>query len=88
MLQDSYDSLEASKLALKREYQARTEELGKKCDQLETDLAICKNASRDFEERENLLREQFKKLQSALDQSEIELVQSQRNLQVMHIRAV
>lgn len=79
LLQDSYDCLETSKSVLKKDHETEMEGLRMKSTHLEKEMA---DASKEFESREYGLRDKLEKLQSALDQSELELVIFEEKLQV------
>lgn len=80
-LQDSHEWLEASKLALKREYDLKVEDLTTKCTRLKEEEELCKD---NYESRVNELGRQLEKLQSALDQSELQLAVSEKKLKVCY----
>jgi chromosome segregation ATPase len=75
LLQDSYDQLEASRDAIRRELTAEVEELKAERVQLG-------GTKRESESSVLLLRENIEALQSALDQSEFQLVECEKSLQV------
>lgn len=82
LLQDSYDHLDASKAAIKREHGLEAEDLRTKNVQMEQDLTRMKDASREFKSVESALKDKLDIMQSALDQSEVELVMCEEKLKV------
>lgn len=82
LLQDSYDNLEASRDAMKKELTAEREELEMKCAHLEEDKATVADVFKELESTAFVLREKIGSLQSALDQSEFQLAECEKRLQV------
>lgn len=68
LLQDSYDNLDAAKAATMREHALEMNALRANSIQMEEDIVTLKN--------------ELKNLQSALDQSEVELLKCEEKLQV------
>lgn len=82
LLQDSYDQLEATKDCMKREHEIETERLRMKCGDVEEELARVRDTSSAFESTVWSMREKVDSLQTALNQSEFELAESERICQV------
>lgn len=77
-LQDSYDNLETAKALVQREHEAESEELRLKSIQMEK--MVTSVQSEDSESC--TLRKELENLQLALDQSEFQLAQCEKTLQV------
>lgn len=67
---------------MKRELTLETEKLKSKCTQVEGDMATVKDANRELELSTLVLGEKIGNLQSALDQSECQLAECEKMLQV------
>ena len=82
LLQDSYDQLETTKDCMTREHEIETKRLRMKCGDVEEELARVQDTSNGFESIVCSMREKVDSLQSALNQSEFELAESERICQV------
>lgn len=82
LLQDSYEQLDASKAGMKRNHELAAEELRSRNAQMEEKLTRMKDVSREFESLKCGLSNKLDTLQSALDQSEVELVKCEDKLKV------
>lgn len=67
---------------MKKELTAEREELEMKCALLEEDKATVADASKELESTVFMLREKIASLQSGLDQSEFQLAECEKRLQV------
>lgn len=82
LLQDSYDHLDASKVAMKREHELEVEDLRVRNVEMEQDLTRIQDANGELESEECVLKDKLNILQSSLDQSEVELVKCEDKLKV------
>lgn len=79
LLQDSFEEMGASKATMLREHELEAEGLRTENAQLKQDLSA---TSRDSESMVSGLKDKLDMLQSALDQSEVELVKCEEMLKV------
>lgn len=82
LLQDSYDSIQASKLTMEKNHLVEIEQLKSKCRDTEREREIFEESNRELKAVESNLKEQIGNLQHALDQSELQLAKTEKELQV------